>query len=122
MIECFDDDDKSINSDRNWIRIRPRFCVVKCEDLRVLNYREHEMRCIKRPQLCVVPEEDLWDILDNAHTELSHAGRDRMYAYFIEHIYHIPREITALYIRLCHTCQEVHTENNSQANHSSMCW
>ena len=46
----------------------------------VLYYREHEIRGIKRPQLCVQPKDDLWDILEDAHNELSHAGRDRMHA------------------------------------------
>ena len=96
---------KSIRvQDRNRSRKRQRFCVVQYEDLKVLYCREQELRGIKRPQLRVVPKEDLWDILENAHTELSHAGRDRMHAYFIEHMHHIPREVTALYIRLCHTC------------------
>ena len=61
------------------LEIRQRFCVVECENLKVPYYREHEMRGIKRPQLRVVPKEDLWDILENAHNELSHARRDRMH-------------------------------------------
>ena len=72
------------------------------------------MRGIKRLQLRVVPKEDLWDILQNVHTELSHAGRDRMHAYFIEHMYYIHREVTALYIRLCHTCQAIKGRKSTQ--------
>ena len=106
MIECFEAD-KSIKSDRNWIRKRQRFCVVQCDDVKVLYHREQEMRGIKRPKLRVVPKEDLWDTLENAHTELSHAGRDRMHAYFIEHMYLIPRDVISLFIRLCHTCQAI---------------
>ena len=34
-----------------------------------------------------------------------HGGRDRMQAYFLEHMYHIPREVTVLLLRLCPTCQ-----------------
>ena len=65
------------------------------------------MTGIKRPQSRVVPKEDLWDILKNPHTELSHAGRDRMHAHFIEHMYLIPREVTSLYVRICNTCQAI---------------
>ena len=72
------------------------------------------MRGIKRPQLRVVPKEDLWDILDNAHTELYHAGRDRMHAYCIEHMFYIHREVTALYVRLCHTCQAIKGRKSTQ--------
>ena len=43
MIECFEAN-KSITNDRNSIRKRQRFCVVQCEDLKVLYYREHNMR------------------------------------------------------------------------------
>ena len=46
----------SIKNDRNRIRKRQRFCVVQCEDLKVLYYKEHEMRGIRRPQLRVVPK------------------------------------------------------------------
>ena len=113
MIECFEAD-KSIKSDRNWIRKRQRFCVVQCEDLKVLYHRGQEMRGIKRPQLRVVPKEDLWDILDNAHTELSHAGRDRMNAHCIEHMFYIHREVTALYVRLCHTYQAIKGRKSTQ--------
>ena len=70
------------------------------------------MRSIKRPQLRVAPKEDLWDILENAHTELPHAGRNR--TYFVEHMYHIPREVTALYIRLCHTCHAIMGRKSTQ--------
>ena len=56
MVGCFEVN-KSIKNDRNRIRMRQRFCVVQCEDLKVLYYREHEMRGIKRPQLRVVPKE-----------------------------------------------------------------
>ena len=87
---------------------------MQCDDLKVLYCREQELRGIKRPQLRVVPKEDLWDILENAHTELSHAGRDRMQAYFIEHMYLIPRDVTALYIRLCHTCQAIKGRKSTQ--------
>ena len=72
------------------------------------------MRGIKRPKLRVVPKEDLWDILENAHTELSHAGRDRMHAYFIEHMYLIPRDVLSLFIRLCHTCQAIKGRKSTQ--------
>ena len=43
MIECFEAN-KSIKNDRNRFRKRQRFCVVQCEDLKVLYYREHNMR------------------------------------------------------------------------------
>ena len=43
MIECFEAN-KSIKNDRNNIRKRQRFCVVQCEDLKVLYYMEHNMR------------------------------------------------------------------------------
>ena len=72
------------------------------------------MRGIKRPQLRVVPKEDLWDKLDNAHTELSHAGRDRMHAYCIDHMFYIHREVTALYPRLSHTCQAIKGRKSTQ--------
>ena len=72
------------------------------------------MRGIERPQSRVVPKEDLWDILENAYTELSHAGQDRIHAYFIEHMYYIPREVTALYIRLCHNCQGIKGAKSTQ--------
>ena len=49
---------------------RGRFCVLHCVDLKLLYNREHEMKGIKRPQLRVVPKNDLWDILENEH-ELS---------------------------------------------------
>ena len=72
---------------------------------------------IKRPQSRVVPEEDLWDILENAHNELSHAERDRMHTYFIEHMYHIPREVTALFIRLCHTSHAIKGRKSTRIIH-----
>ena len=37
-----------------------------------------------------------------------------MHAYFIEHKYHILREVTALYIRLCHTCQAIKERKSTQ--------
>ena len=43
MIECFEAN-KSFKNDRSRIRKRQRFCVVQCEDLKVLYYREHNMR------------------------------------------------------------------------------
>ena len=43
MVGCFEAN-KSIKNDRNSIRKRQRFCVVQCEDLKVLYYREHNMR------------------------------------------------------------------------------
>ena len=43
MIECFEAN-KSIKNDRNRIRKRQRFCVVQCEYLKVLFYREYSMR------------------------------------------------------------------------------
>ena len=91
MFECFEAS-KSIKSDRNRIRNGQRFSVVQCEDLNVQYYREHEMRGIKRPQLCVVPKEYLRDILENAHNELSHARRDRMHNQWVCYItFNIPR-------------------------------
>ena len=113
MVECFEGN-KSIKSDRKRIRKRQRFCVVQCDDVKVLYCREQEMRGIKRPKLRVVPKEDLWDILENAHTELSHAGRDRMHAYFIEHMYLIPRDVISLFISLCHTCQAIKGRKSTQ--------
>ena len=55
---------------------------------------EQEVRGIKLPCLRVLPKGDLWDTLVNAHTHLCHRGRDRMQVYFLEHMYHIPREVT----------------------------
>ena len=46
-------------------------------------------------------------LLENAQTDLSHAGRDRVHAYFIEHMYLIPRDVISLFTRFCHTCQTI---------------
>ena len=35
-------------------------------------------------------------------------------------MYHIPREVTVLFIRLCHTCQQ--SKGRSPHNHSNRCW
>ena len=88
------------------MRKRLRYCVMLIDDVKVLYYREQEVRGIQRPRLRVVPKEDLWDTLVNAHTHLCHGGRDRMQAYFLEHMYHIPREVTVLFIRLCPICNK----------------
>ena len=90
---------------------------MQCEDLKVLFYMAYEMRGIKRPLLRLVPKEDIWDILENAYNELYHAGRDRMHAYFIEHIFNITREVTALFNRLCHTYQAIKGRKSTQMNH-----
>ena len=45
IVGCFEAN-KSIKNDRNRIRKRQRFCVVQCEDLKVLYYREHNMRSV----------------------------------------------------------------------------
>ena len=103
VIGCFEAD-KNITNDRNWMRKRLRYCVMLIDDVKVLYYREQEVRGILRPRLRVVPKEDLWDTLVNAHTHLCHGGRDRMQAYFLEHMYHIPREVTVLFLRLCPIC------------------
>ena len=62
---------------------------MQCEDLKVLYYREHQMRGIKRPQLHVVPKEDLWDILENTHNELSHARRERMHNQWVSVLHYV---------------------------------
>ena len=43
MVGCFEAN-KSIKNDRNRIRKRQRFCVLQCEDLKVLYYMGHNMR------------------------------------------------------------------------------
>ena len=47
------------------------------------------MRGIKQPQLRVVPKEDLWDLLEKAHNELSHARRDRMHNQLVSVLYYV---------------------------------
>ncbi len=79
-----------ITRDPNWSGRRQLFCVVQCDDVKVLYYREHEIRGVTRAQWRIVPKEGLWDTLETAHTELSHEGLDRMHAYFLAHNYHIP--------------------------------
>ena len=47
------------------------------------------MRGIKRHQSRVVHKEHLWDMLENAHTELSHAGRDRMHNQWVSVLHNV---------------------------------
>ena len=55
---------------------------------------------IKSARLRVVPKEDVWNTLVNANTHVCHEGRDRTQAYFLEYMYHIPQEVTVIYLRL----------------------
>ena len=106
---------KSIKSDRNRIRNRQRFCVVQCEDLQVLYYREHEMRAIKLLQLSVVAKEELWDILEKAHNELYHARRDRMHSQWVGVLHYVQYSKNISHHRgINATPYSVHWENTAR--------
>ena len=68
---------RSVIGDHNWNRKKVRFCVQKIGDVSMLYYREKETGDSKRPSLCVVAVEDLWETLMGVHEQVCHGGADQ---------------------------------------------
>lgn len=53
-----------------------------------------------------VPNEELFEVLDNAHKECGHAGRDIMIKALSNKYANVTRECSTLYLGLCEACHK----------------
>lgn len=76
-----------------------RFNVVSIGDSKKLVARGDEVKYF-------IPMEDIYDVIDSAHTATGHGGRDRLRAETSLKYANITVEMINIYLDLCETCQK----------------